>query len=63
MRYVVSVMMLGMILALGAPAALAADCHGQGNEFRRRTPPPPPPKLQVPKTSREAGQLLPARRG
>lgn len=47
MRYVMSVMVLEIVLALGPSASLAEDCHGQGQYFRRPAT-PPPPQLQMP---------------
>ena len=40
-RYVASAIVLEMILAFGVSAAVAEDCHGQGQYFRRPAPPPP----------------------
>jgi hypothetical protein len=70
MRYVVSVIVLEMILALGTSAAVAEDCHGQGHYFRGPTPPPPgqvqmpnPPQAVAPVGSEPSPPTLQDRRG
>ena len=65
MRHVVSVIVLGMMLALGTSAARAEDCHGQGQYFRHPTPPPPqaqtpnPPQDVAPVGSEPSPPSLP----
>jgi hypothetical protein len=55
MRHVASLIVLGIMLALGINAAWAEDCHGQGRYFRQ--PAPPPPQSQTPTPPRDVAPV------